>query len=183
MISAEAEPEEPLSRRLNSARHSRPIADFVDLKSPFTLGHAASVSALGAGREQGWVSATARSQHSAAQLVPADLGRLGVSNAIWDKEGPLGAGEWGRVRMCPYLTRHPCSIQSAALARLSGAVAISGAPGAPRRFRLPRGLFWRGNLDAGTSSGQPMPINPCASLGHIASLSHPKWPPKNCTPR
>jgi DNA-binding CsgD family transcriptional regulator len=32
------------------------------------------------------------------------LGRLGVSNAIWDKRGPLGAGEWERVRMHPYLT-------------------------------------------------------------------------------
>jgi len=32
------------------------------------------------------------------------FGRLGVSNAIWDKPGRLAAGEWERVRLHPYLT-------------------------------------------------------------------------------
>jgi HD-GYP domain-containing protein (c-di-GMP phosphodiesterase class II) len=50
------------------------------------------------------------------------FGRLGVSNAIWDKAGPLGAGEWERVRMHPYITERMLH-QSAALAPL-GAVAM-----------------------------------------------------------
>ena len=29
---------------------------------------------------------------------------MGVSNAIWDKRGPLGAGEWERVRLYPHVT-------------------------------------------------------------------------------
>ena len=33
-----------------------------------------------------------------------DLGRLGVSNAIWDKPGALTEAESERVRMHPYLT-------------------------------------------------------------------------------
>lgn len=33
-----------------------------------------------------------------------DLGRLGVSNWIWDKPGALGAGEWERVRLHPHIT-------------------------------------------------------------------------------
>jgi len=33
-----------------------------------------------------------------------DLGRLGVSNAIWDKPGPLRPDEFERVRLHPYLT-------------------------------------------------------------------------------
>ena len=33
-----------------------------------------------------------------------DLGRLGVSNAVWDKPGPLTAAEFERVRLHPYLT-------------------------------------------------------------------------------
>ena len=38
-------------------------------------------------------------------------GRLGVSNAIWDKRGTLRAGEWERVRMHPYFHRaHAVSI-------------------------------------------------------------------------
>jgi HD-GYP domain-containing protein (c-di-GMP phosphodiesterase class II) len=44
-----------------------------------------------------------------------DFGRLGVSNSIWDKRGPLGSGEWERVRMHPYLTERMLS-QSEALA-------------------------------------------------------------------
>jgi DNA-binding CsgD family transcriptional regulator len=49
------------------------------------------------------------------------FGRLGVSNAILDKRGPLGAGEWERVRMYPYLTERMLQ-QSRALAPL-GALA------------------------------------------------------------
>jgi DNA-binding CsgD family transcriptional regulator len=33
-----------------------------------------------------------------------DLGRLGVSNAIWDKPGKLTAAEFERVRLHPYLS-------------------------------------------------------------------------------
>src|SRR5262249_35143139 len=65
------------------------------------------------------------------------LGRLGVSNSIWDKHGPLGAGEWERVRLTPYLTGRMLD-QSACLAPLS-AIAVQ------HRERLdgsryPRGL-------------------------------------------
>src|SRR5258705_8378496 len=33
-----------------------------------------------------------------------DLGRLGVSNSIWDKPAALGSAELERVRLHPYLT-------------------------------------------------------------------------------
>jgi DNA-binding CsgD family transcriptional regulator len=33
-----------------------------------------------------------------------DLGRIGVSNQIWSKQGPLTAAEFERVRLHPYLT-------------------------------------------------------------------------------
>ncbi len=66
-----------------------------------------------------------------------DFGRLGVSNAIWDKRGPLGAGEWERVRFQPYLTERMLK-QSEPLAPLA-AIALQ------HRERLdgsgyPRGL-------------------------------------------
>src|SRR5262249_11131547 len=57
-----------------------------------------------------------------AGLVHA-FGRLGVSNSIWDKPGPLGAGEWERVRMQPYFTDRMLN-QSAALAPLVSIVAL-----------------------------------------------------------
>ncbi len=80
------------------------IANFVDLKSPYFLGHAQAVAALAA-------EAAAHSGMAEAELsvvrqagLVHGLGRLGISNAIWDKRGPLGLGERERVRMQPYLT-------------------------------------------------------------------------------
>jgi HD-GYP domain-containing protein (c-di-GMP phosphodiesterase class II) len=98
------------------------IANFIDLKSPFTLGHAAAVAELArsAGETMGLPSAEVRTLRRAA-LVHG-FGRLGVSNAIWDKAGPLGTGEWERVRMHPYITERMLR-QSAALAPL-GVVAM-----------------------------------------------------------
>ncbi len=98
------------------------IASFVDLKSPYTLGHASAVAGLvaEAGRRLGLAEPDVRVLRRAG-LVHG-LGRLGVSNAIWDKRGPLGAGEWERVRLAPYLTERMLH-QSAALAPL-GAIAV-----------------------------------------------------------
>jgi HD-GYP domain-containing protein (c-di-GMP phosphodiesterase class II) len=94
------------------------VADFVDLKSVYTLGHSRTVADLAA------ASATALGlpDHAVTTVRRAalvhDLGRLGVSNAIWDKPGPLGSGEWERIRMQPYLTERILS-QSTALAPLA----------------------------------------------------------------
>src|SRR4029077_3874202 len=98
------------------------IADFVDLKSPYTLGHARAVAELaGATGEQLTLPEDDVRMLRRAGLVH-DLGRLGVSNAIWDKPGPLGAGEWERVRLHPYLTERRLQ-QSEALAPLA-AIAV-----------------------------------------------------------
>lgn len=77
------------------------VADFVDLKSPYTLGHSRGVAELAAGAsaELGADTRTARR----AGLVH-DLGRMGVANTVWDKRGPLTAGEMERVRLHPYYT-------------------------------------------------------------------------------
>jgi HD-GYP domain-containing protein (c-di-GMP phosphodiesterase class II) len=113
------------------------IANFVDLKSPFTLGHSVAVAELAgeAGRRLG-LPAEKTELLRRAGLV-AGFGRLGVSNSIWDRPGPLSAGEWERVRMFPYLTERMLH-QSAALAPL-GEIAVQ------QRERLdgsgyPRGL-------------------------------------------
>jgi len=113
------------------------IANFVDLKSPYTLGHSHAVAELAAaaGSQLG-LDAVDVTMLRRAGLVHG-FGRLGVSNALWDKPGPLAAGEWERVRMQPYLTGRMLQ-QSDALAPL-GAVAVQ------HRERLdgsgyPRGL-------------------------------------------
>ncbi len=113
------------------------IANFVDLKSPYSLGHSGNVAELaaGAGSILGLPSLDVRTLRRAALVH--DFGRLGVSNAIWDKRGPLGAGEWERVRMHPYITER--------MLRQSAALAPLGAIAAQHRERqdgsgYPRGL-------------------------------------------
>jgi HD-GYP domain-containing protein (c-di-GMP phosphodiesterase class II) len=113
------------------------VADFVDLKSPYMLGHARGVTELagGAGAQVGLTDAEQVSLRRAGTIH--GLGRLGVSNAIWDKRGSLGAGEWERVRLHPYLTERMLS-QSDALAPL-GTIAAAlrerlDGSGYPRRL-------------------------------------------------
>lgn len=80
------------------------ISRFVDLKSPYTVGHSLAVAELAsaAARIVGLPADDVRSLYRAGLVH--DFGRLGVSNSIWDKRGPLGAGEWERVRLHPYFT-------------------------------------------------------------------------------
>ena len=97
------------------------IADFTDVKSPYTIGHSRGVADL-AGNAAHLFGLDAR----AAKLVRRaglvhDLGRLGVSNAIWDKQGELSYSETERVRLHPYLTERmlACSPALAPLAAIA----------------------------------------------------------------
>ena len=64
------------------------LASFVDLKSPYFLGHSRAVAdlAAAAGERLGLSDGDVRTLRRAGLVH--DLGRLGVSNAIWDKRGP-----------------------------------------------------------------------------------------------
>jgi HD-GYP domain-containing protein (c-di-GMP phosphodiesterase class II) len=98
------------------------VADCVDLKTPYLLGHARAVSQLAAAAGSGvGLAADDLRDVRRAGLVHG-LGRLGISNAIWDKPGPLGFGEWERVRLQPYLTERMLH-QSESLAPI-GAIAV-----------------------------------------------------------
>lgn len=81
------------------------MADFVDLKSPWTRGHSRRVAELadGAALQLG-LDVNVRRSLRRAGLVH-DIGRVGVENGIWDKPGPLTTEEWERVRLHPYLTQ------------------------------------------------------------------------------
>jgi putative nucleotidyltransferase with HDIG domain len=95
----EREPRVEVAIDLGDAdRFATTFADFVDLKSPWTLGHSRRVSTLAeaAARELGLPPADQRRLATAGLLH--DLGRVGVSNAVWDKLGPLTEGERETVR-------------------------------------------------------------------------------------
>jgi HD-GYP domain-containing protein (c-di-GMP phosphodiesterase class II) len=80
------------------------IADFVDIKTPWTIGHSRGVARLAAetARLLG-LSADDVMLVRRAGLVH-DIGRLGVPNTVWDKPGSLTPTEFERVRLHPYLT-------------------------------------------------------------------------------
>jgi HD-GYP domain-containing protein (c-di-GMP phosphodiesterase class II) len=113
------------------------IADFVDIKSPWLIGHSRGVADLAADAAltYGFGENEARLVRRAGLMH--DLGRLGVSNAIWDKRGDLTAAERERVRLHPYLTERMLA-SSAALGPLA-AIAVQhhervDGSGYPRRL-------------------------------------------------
>ena len=77
------------------------FADIIDAKSPFTFSHSARVAKV-ALRLAAALALDDREQrriHRAALLH--DIGKLGVSNRILDKAGPLSAREWTDVHKHP----------------------------------------------------------------------------------
>ncbi|MGZ4306604.1 MAG: HD domain-containing phosphohydrolase [Solirubrobacteraceae bacterium] len=139
------------------------IANFVDLKTPYTLGHAQAVSELvaSAGAHLGLAESEVRTLRRAGLVH--DLGRLGVSNSIWDKPGPLGAGEWERVRFHPYITERMLH-QSEVLAPF-GAIAVqhrerldgSGYPRGLSGSSIPQSARLLGAADAYQAMREPRP--------------------------
>jgi HD-GYP domain-containing protein (c-di-GMP phosphodiesterase class II) len=151
------------------------IADFIDLKSPYTLGHARGVAELAAaaGTTLGLKGTELATLRRAG--VVHGLGRLGVSNAIWDKRGALGTGEWERVRMHPYITERICH-QSAALAPLGG-VAVqlreridgSGYPRGLAGAVIPLSARILGAADAYQAMREPRPYRDALAPERAAS--------------
>jgi len=83
---------------------ARAFGDVVDLKTPFTPGHAAGVAELaeGAAHRLRLDAAEAVALRRAALLH--DLGRAGVPNSAWERRGPLTTADWERVRLHAYHT-------------------------------------------------------------------------------
>ena len=78
------------------------FGDVADLKFPALHGHSSGVATLAADAAHclRLDSRTSSELEVAAHLH--DLGRLAVTNAIWEKPGPLTSTEWEQVRMHPY---------------------------------------------------------------------------------
>jgi HD-GYP domain-containing protein (c-di-GMP phosphodiesterase class II) len=78
------------------------FGDVGDLKFPSLHGHSSGVATLAVGAAQclRLDGRTSTDIQVAAHLH--DLGRLAVTNAIWEKPGPLTSAEWEQVRMHPY---------------------------------------------------------------------------------
>ena len=124
------------------------VANYVDLKSPYFAGHSRAVADLAAeaGSIYGLPEADVRTLRRAGLVH--DFGRLGVSNTIWDKRGPLGAGERERVWLHPYFTQR--------MLRASKLLSPFGAIAAQHCERLDGSGYPQG--DSGSAISQPARI-------------------------
>ncbi len=98
------------------------MADFADIKTPYSLGHSRGVAELAAraAKRSGLPDDDAKAVGHAGLLH--DIGAVGVSSGIWCKPGTLSASEWERVRLHGYYTERILA-RPAVLARL-GAIAV-----------------------------------------------------------
>ncbi|HEU5268042.1 MAG TPA: HD domain-containing phosphohydrolase [Jatrophihabitans sp.] len=100
-----AEPGSPLlvdPGALDGLCHALSIV--VDLKGRYLLGHSAHVAQLAdsAGALMGLAPGDRATTRRAGLLH--DLGRAAVPASIWDRDGPLSAGDWEQVRLHAYWT-------------------------------------------------------------------------------
>jgi response regulator RpfG family c-di-GMP phosphodiesterase/DNA-binding CsgD family transcriptional regulator len=91
------------------------FAAIAGLKSPWLREHCNDVAGLA--EAAAWRMGLAADSVALVRrsALAEDLGSVGVSNAIWEKPGALGFGEWERVRLHPHFTERAFA-QSAALA-------------------------------------------------------------------
>jgi HD-GYP domain-containing protein (c-di-GMP phosphodiesterase class II) len=147
------------------------FADFVDVKSPFTLGHSRGVAALAAAAapEAGLAPEALR-----RPALVHDLGRVGVPNGVWDKPGPLSDGEWERVRLHPYYAER-ILLRSRTLAPLAGPAGLhherldgSGYHRASAGAALPAVARLLAAADAYQAMTQPRPHRPALAPSEAA---------------
>ncbi|MEP7384453.1 MAG: HD-GYP domain-containing protein, partial [Gemmatimonadota bacterium] len=85
-------------------RVAEAFAEIIDAKSPFTFSHSSNVAryASAIGERMGFDNDTMRRTRRAGLLH--DIGKLGVSNRILDKNGPLADDERAAVQLHPLYT-------------------------------------------------------------------------------
>jgi HD-GYP domain-containing protein (c-di-GMP phosphodiesterase class II) len=98
------------------------MADFADLKSPYSVGHSRAVSALAAeaGRRCGLPEGDVADLSRAGLLH--DIGQVAVPARIWLKAGTFNDADWEQVRLHTYYGERVLA-RPAALAQLGAIVA------------------------------------------------------------
>ncbi len=152
------------------------VADFADVKSPYTIGHSRGVADLAsdAARELGLPATDATAVRRAGLLH--DIGRLGVPNSVWDKLGDLTLTERERMRMHPYLTERTLA-SSPGLAPL-GALAIqhherldgSGYPRGLNGDAISAGGRVLAAADVYRAKSEPRPHRAAAGAADVADV-------------
>ncbi|MBV9000577.1 MAG: HD domain-containing protein [Solirubrobacterales bacterium] len=150
--------------RLDRVAHA--FASIVDAKSPYTAHHSEGVAAIADGlAELLEVDSETRAMLRRGALLH-DIGKLGVSNRILDKPGPLGPGEWQAVR------RHPQRSMEI-LARVRAFEHVARIAGAHHE-RLDGSGYYRGLTAA--QLDRPSRILAVADVAEALSAARPYRP-------
>lgn len=158
-LEPEPHPRTPASR-LDAFAHA--FGDFVDLKSVYWLGHNGAVAGLAEAAATGLRLAPAEVAAIGRAARLHSLGRVAVSNRVWDKPGALNAAEWERVRLYPYFTDR-------VLSRVPG-LAGSARTASCVQERSDGTGYHRG-LPA---AAQPAPVRVLAAAAAYASMIEPR---------
>ena len=154
------------------------FASFADLKGKYLLGHSARVAELAdrAGELLGYDADARQTLRASALLL--DIGRVGVSSAIWDRPGRLGEVEWERVRLHPYWTERILR-RSLALERLAPLAAAhherldgSGYHRGARGIELSSGERLLAAADVFAAMTEPRPHRQASPLPEAADALH-----------
>ena len=153
----------------------RAVADFVDVKSPVLAGHSSGVAALAeaAALLMGLPDAEVRTVRRAGWLH--DIGRVGISSAVWGHPGPLSAHQREQVRLHPYhtsrvLDRSPYlrrlgEVAAAHHERLDGSGYFRGA----KAGQLPPTARLLATADAYHAMTEPRPFRPALPAAQAAA--------------
>jgi HD-GYP domain-containing protein (c-di-GMP phosphodiesterase class II) len=102
-IAAEPPPQRWMTgEEIDAAFHV--VGTFTDLKSYWLRGHAEGTSQLA--EAAAWRLGLPEDEVAIVRraALALDLGRVAISNAVWEKAGPFGLTDWERVQLHPYYT-------------------------------------------------------------------------------
>jgi HD-GYP domain-containing protein (c-di-GMP phosphodiesterase class II) len=119
----EAEPEPFVETDFTElAGLAQAFGDLADMKTPWTHGHSAGVTGLAKGAAKSLGLDAQSSSRLEISALLADLGKVSVSNLIWEKPMELTRAEWEQVRMHAYYTERIMATTDALspMARVAG---------------------------------------------------------------
>ncbi|MFP5416244.1 MAG: HD domain-containing phosphohydrolase [Actinomycetes bacterium] len=157
-----AEEPDPVARVGDLRQTAEVFGDLADLKSPCFTGHSRRVALLAQRAAQGLRLAEEQIADLALAGHLHDVGRVAISNAIWDKPGALTPDEWEQARLHPYHTERIL----AASASLSPVAPVAGR----HHERLDGSGYYRGSIAADLS----VPARILAAAECLATASEPR---------
>jgi HD-GYP domain-containing protein (c-di-GMP phosphodiesterase class II) len=146
-----------------------------DLKTPYTHGHSAATAEIvvTAGEVAGMSSEEIAELRIASHLH--DVGRVAISNAVWEKPGPLSSADWEQVRLHTYHGERVVA-RSPRLEHLAPLVGMhhersdgSGYHRGNRGSSIPMGARILAAADAWVAMQQPRPHRPALASDEAAA--------------